>query len=98
MRANAAGMLYPIMLRRLFVTIGFPWAVRIMAFIILGCLAICCAVMRLRPRPRGANKSLIEFKHFRDKSYMAFVAGMYYCTILLRPLETCNFAEMLFAY
>lgn len=96
MRANAAGMLYPIMLRRLFVTMGFPWAVRIMAFIILGCLAICCAVMRLRPRPRGANKSLIEFKHFRDKSYMAFVAGVYSFLSLSTISKSGLLAEMPF--
>lgn len=62
------------MLRRLFVQVGFPWAVRILAFLMLGCLIICCAVLRLRPRPRKAT-ALIEFKHFRDLSYMAFVAG-----------------------
>ncbi|PLB38219.1 MFS general substrate transporter [Aspergillus candidus] len=72
--SSLAGIIYPIMLRRLFVQIGFAWAVRALTFLILGCLMICCAVMKLRPRPRRAT-ALIEFKHFRDRSYMAFVAA-----------------------
>lgn len=75
---GAAGILYPIMLRRLFITIGFPWAVRIMGFIIMACLAVCCAVMRLRPRPRRVG-ALINLGHFRDPGYMVFVAGTWQC-------------------
>lgn len=63
---------------------GFPWAVRILTFIILGSLIICCAVMRIRPRHRKSG--LVDFKHFRDPSYMAFVAGR--C-----PYDRCGFGE-----
>ena len=62
------------MLRRLFVQVGFPWAVRALTFVMLGCLAVCCAVMRPRPRPCRAS-ALLDFRHFRDLSYMVFVAG-----------------------
>lgn len=61
-------------MRRLFISTGFPWAVRALAFLMMGCLVICCAIMKLRPRPRQST-SLVDFKHFRDPSYMAFVAG-----------------------
>ncbi|KAL4889083.1 MFS general substrate transporter [Aspergillus ambiguus] len=72
--SSLAGIVYPIMLRRLFVQIGFPCAVRALTFLMLGCLVICCAVMRLRPRRRKST-ALIDFKHFQDFSYMAFVAA-----------------------
>ncbi|KAF9884055.1 hypothetical protein FE257_002341 [Aspergillus nanangensis] len=72
--SSLAGIIYPIMLRRLFVQIGFPWAVRALTLLMLGCLIICCAVMRLRPRPRRPT-ALIETKHFHDLPYMAFVAA-----------------------
>ncbi|KAL5356375.1 MFS general substrate transporter [Aspergillus floccosus] len=72
--SSLAGIIYPIMLRRLFLSIGFPWAVRSLAFLMMGCLVICCAIMRLRPRARQLT-ALIEFKHFRDPAYMAFVAA-----------------------
>ncbi|KAJ5933747.1 MFS general substrate transporter [Penicillium verhagenii] len=72
--SSLAGIIYPTMMRRLFVSKGFPWAVRALAFLMLGCLAICCAIMRLRPRPRKST-SLVDFRHFRDPSYMAFVAA-----------------------
>lgn len=81
---TTAGIVYPIMLRRLFLSIGFPWAVRSLAFLMLACLVICCAIMRLRPRARRLT-ALIEFKHFHDLSYMAFVAGKPVC--FLFPFE-----------
>ncbi|KAJ5173657.1 MFS general substrate transporter [Penicillium coprophilum] len=72
--SSLAGIIYPIMMRRLFVSAGFPWAVRALAFLMLGCLVVCCAIMRLRPRPPQST-SLVDFKHIRDPSYMAFVAA-----------------------
>lgn len=64
------------MLRRLFVQIGFPWAVRALTFLILGCLIVACLVMKLRPRS-SKGTSLIELKHFRDFPYVVFIAGQF---------------------
>ncbi|KAJ5526721.1 MFS general substrate transporter [Penicillium frequentans] len=72
--SSLAGIIYPIMMRRLFVSMGFPWAVRALAFLMLGCLVICCAIMKLRPRACPSTL-LLDFKHFRDSPYMAFVAA-----------------------
>lgn len=70
----AAGILYPIKMRRLFVQVGFPWAVRALAFLMLGCLTLSCAVMRLRPRQRRTG-ALVRWSHFQDLPYSTFVAG-----------------------
>ncbi|KAL9024521.1 MAG: hypothetical protein Q9196_006458, partial [Gyalolechia fulgens] len=69
--SSTAGIIYPIMARRLFVSVGFPWAVRALAFLILGSLLPCIAIMRLRPniKRRGA---LFDLKHFRDAPYTTF--------------------------
>ncbi|KAI1860339.1 uncharacterized protein JN550_011605 [Neoarthrinium moseri] len=69
--SSLAGIVYPIMERRLIVSIGFPWAVRIFAFVVTTLLLICLAIMRLRPnlKRRGA---LFRLKHFRDTPYVAF--------------------------
>ncbi len=61
-------------MRRLFVQVGFPWAVRALAFLMLGCLALSCAVMRLRPRQRRTG-ALVRWSHFQDLPYSTFVAG-----------------------
>lgn len=60
--------------RRLFVSIGFPWAVRALAFLILASLLPCAAIMRLRPniKRRGA---LFELRQFRDLPYAVFCVG-----------------------
>ncbi|PYH48538.1 MFS general substrate transporter [Aspergillus saccharolyticus JOP 1030-1] len=47
--SSLAGIVYSIMLRRLIVSIGFPWAVRALAFTMLAGSVLCAAVMRLRP-------------------------------------------------
>ncbi|KAL0783656.1 hypothetical protein CaCOL14_001562 [Colletotrichum acutatum] len=69
--SSLAGIVYPIMERRLIASIGFPWAVRVFAFIVTGSLLICIAMMRLRPnlKRRGA---LFRLKHFRDVPYVSF--------------------------
>lgn len=70
------------MVRRLIVTVGFPWAVRTFAFIVLGGLLICIAILRLRPnlKRRGA---LFDVKHFRDIPYVAFCIGEFPISYML---------------
>ncbi|CCF38752.1 major facilitator superfamily transporter [Colletotrichum higginsianum] len=69
--SSLAGIVYPIMERRLIASIGFPWAVRVFAFIVTGSLLVCIAIMRLRPnlKRRGA---LFRLKHFQDVPYVTF--------------------------
>jgi hypothetical protein len=73
-----AGIVYPFMIRRLLVSVGFPWAVRALTLLMLGCLVICCGVMRLpiRSRPRQ-EASTIQPKGFFDLPYVLFVAGKF---------------------
>lgn len=53
--SGVGGIVYPLLLRSLLTTLGLRWAIRVMAFVMLGTLLVPLAVMRprlrLRPRP-----------------------------------------------
>ncbi|KAF9266174.1 MFS general substrate transporter [Marasmius fiardii PR-910] len=72
--ASVGGAVLPIAVQRLLNQVGFPWTIRIMAFIILFCVAtgfVCCSP-RLQPR-RGSR--VLDFRVFRDVSYTFLVFG-----------------------
>ncbi|RAL11200.1 MFS general substrate transporter [Aspergillus homomorphus CBS 101889] len=72
--SSLAGIVYSIMLRRLIVSIGFPWAVRVLAFVMLGGSIMCCAVLRLRPgRVKRAPLQWRKFTH--DSCLLSFTAA-----------------------
>lgn len=50
--SGVGGIVYPLLLRSLLTPLGLRWAIRVMAFVMLGTLLIPLAVMRPRPRPR----------------------------------------------
>ena len=70
----AAGTVYPILLRRLIDEIGFPWAVRVLAFVILGLFALTLAVLSPVSGKRVYRK-LFKKEVLRDRSYTSFVVG-----------------------
>ncbi|KAH3898982.1 related to Probable transporter MCH4 [Saccharomycodes ludwigii] len=46
---SIGGIIFPIMLRKLFVELGFEWAIRILGFISLGCLLCYMCLSKERP-------------------------------------------------
>ncbi len=70
--ASIAGIAYTLAMRSLFVSIGFSWAVRIFALIILATNVIAFAVMRLQLQ-YGSKGSKFGFHHFKDLPYAVFV-------------------------
>lgn len=73
--SSVGGIFYPIVLRRLIVQVGFPWAVRAMAFIMLGTLGMGLALLRPRLPPRRSGP-LVDFAAFKDPAYTTFVIGL----------------------
>ncbi|KAF2872764.1 major facilitator superfamily domain-containing protein [Massariosphaeria phaeospora] len=55
--SSVAGTVYPLMLRELFETVGFAWAVRVLAFVILAGLLGSLAVLK----PHGEHKTHAPF-------------------------------------
>lgn len=74
-----AGIVYSIMMRELFVTVGFKWAVRILAFVMLGSLVVCYAVMQL-DLPQRKPGPLFKVVFLKDPSYFLFTIGKSFIT------------------
>jgi MFS family permease len=70
--ASVAGIFYPLLLRSLFLSVGFGWAVRVFALIILATNAIAFVVMCLQLQ-YGSKGSSFGFHHFKDLPYTVFV-------------------------
>ncbi|KAK9366803.1 major facilitator superfamily domain-containing protein [Lipomyces kononenkoae] len=69
--SSLGGVMYPIVLYRLIGPIGFPWAVRTVAFIAVGTLIIPVIVMKQRIKP-PKPRALIDWSAFTDAPYITF--------------------------
>lgn len=72
--ASVAGIAYTLSMRALFISVGFAWAVRIFALVILLTNAVAFVVMRLQLQ-HGSKGSAFGFHHFKDLPYTAFVGA-----------------------
>ncbi|KAI6905800.1 MFS general substrate transporter [Hortaea werneckii] len=72
--SSLGGVVYPIVFHRLQPTIGFPWATRVLGFMMLATLGVSNAVMRVRVLPAGRRKFL-DLSAFKEAPYVLFVAG-----------------------
>ncbi|GIJ86428.1 hypothetical protein Asppvi_005317 [Aspergillus pseudoviridinutans] len=73
--SSVGGIIFPIVIRRLIVTVGFPWAVRAMAFIMLATLLLGISLLRPRLPPRKSGP-VVDLAAFRDPAYTTFVVGL----------------------
>ncbi|KAL2106157.1 hypothetical protein VUR80DRAFT_7210 [Thermomyces stellatus] len=78
-----ASMIFPIIFGRLQPTIGFPWATRVLAFLMLGLSTIPLVFMRVRVPPSGKVRSLIDKKAFRDVPFLLYCAGAFLCFLTI---------------
>ncbi|KAI0653062.1 monocarboxylate permease [Cubamyces menziesii] len=67
----SGGVILPILLERLIPAVGFGWAVRIVGFVLLGCLIISCLTIRTRLPLSGhiSWRTAIDFGGFKDPRY-----------------------------
>jgi MFS family permease len=72
--ASVAGIAYSLSMRALFIRVGFAWAVRIFAIVILATNAISFLVMRLQLQ-YGSKSSKFGLHHFKDYPYSVFVVA-----------------------
>lgn len=78
-----AGIVFPIIFGRLQPAIGFAWATRVIAFVLLAIAAVPLATMRTRVPPTGHRRSLVDVSGFRDASFMLFIGGMFFVFLTL---------------
>jgi MFS family permease len=72
--ASVAGIAYTLAMRSLFLSVGFSWAVRIFALVILATNAVAFGVMKLQLQ-YGSKGSKLGLHHFKDLPYSAFVCA-----------------------
>lgn len=75
------GMVFPALVEQLLPKIGFPWTMRMLAFIQLTCLGVCNVLMRTRLPPRKTG-ALVDWKSFREVTYSLFAVGMFFVSSL----------------
>ncbi|KAJ7162664.1 MFS general substrate transporter [Mycena crocata] len=73
--SSFGGVMYPIMLQRLFQLVGFGWGVRISGLLsgLVCCIAIATVTRYAPPKQRGATCKLSET--FRDSRFVLLAAG-----------------------
>ncbi|KAK1585259.1 major facilitator superfamily transporter [Colletotrichum navitas] len=72
-----AGMTFPILFGHLEPKIGFGWATRIIAFILLGLSVIPAVTMHTRLPPSGHKRSLVDQTALRDPAFTLVVVGSF---------------------
>lgn len=75
--SSAGGVCLPIMFSRLVPMIGFPWAMRVGALIVVFCYAaaICLSQAKHAPRKLQSMRDLVDFSGFRDIRYTSMAIG-----------------------
>ena len=71
------GMTYPIVVRQLLPRLGFPWAMRVMAFLQLATLLVANIFLKARLRARRSGP-LVEISAFEEAPYSLFTIGMFF--------------------
>ncbi|KAL8848454.1 MAG: hypothetical protein Q9221_006505 [Calogaya cf. arnoldii] len=74
---SLGGIFYPIIFRRLQPSLGFDWATRIIAFIVLPTLLFSLAILRRRTIP-GPPGALLEPTAFREIPFALFTMGFFF--------------------
>jgi MFS transporter, MCT family, aspergillic acid transporter len=79
--SSLGGVVFPIMLNRIFATLGYGWALRISAFLILFLLVIANLTVRTRhpPRPSQLSKDQL-LRPFQERGSVLLLAGLFLLT------------------
>ncbi|CUS22805.1 LAQU0S07e00496g1_1 [Lachancea quebecensis] len=84
---SLGGIIFPLMLKKLYGEVGFPWALRILALVCLACLSFAClfARERVKQKPQAFASKLemtkfyvlesFNWKYFRDTKYVFTTLG-----------------------
>ena len=73
----AGGVIFPIAFRKLTSTIGYAWANRILAFIVLGTLIVPLVVLKPRVQP-SKRRTLLDPKAFAEMPYLFFSLALFF--------------------
>lgn len=74
--SSVGAVIFPVMFRQLQPKIGFPWAVRCIAFVSLLMALTACTITFCRPVIKTHARSLIDWKAFREPPFMLFSVSL----------------------
>lgn len=74
--SSIGGVIYPIVLHKLMPKIGFGWATRVLAFLMLATMLVPNIFMRVRVLP-PKSRSLSDLPAFRIPAYSLITAGFF---------------------
>lgn len=74
--SSIGGIIYPIVFHNLQQSIGFPWATRVIGFVMLATLLVANAVLRVRVLPDGRRK-ILDLTAWKELPFVFFVAGSF---------------------
>ncbi|KAK4493942.1 hypothetical protein PRZ48_015128 [Zasmidium cellare] len=74
--SSIGGIIYPIVFHNLQQSLGFPWATRIIGFIMLATLLLSNALLRIRVLPSQRRK-ILDLPAWRELPFTFFVAGTF---------------------
>lgn len=74
---SIGGVIYPLMLQKLFVSVGWGWALRIQAFTFLLLLIVANMFIRSRLPPKPGGNSMPDFRILSSPAFSLLTVGTY---------------------
>ncbi|KAF2812859.1 MFS general substrate transporter [Mytilinidion resinicola] len=75
---SVGGVIFPLMLQRLFPRVGFAWSTRIMGFIFILLCTTAQLLIRSRLPPKPGQSVSMDLRIFRDRSFAFATAGVFF--------------------
>ncbi|EPE31184.1 MFS general substrate transporter [Glarea lozoyensis ATCC 20868] len=75
---SLGGILYPIVFQQLEPRVGFPWAMRIMGFMILAILIVPICFLSVQLPHSAIKRPFYDKRAFTDRPYMTFCVGQFF--------------------
>lgn len=74
--SSVGAVIFPVIFRQLQPKVGFAWAVRCIGFVSLLMAIVACTILCCRPVPKMRARSLVDWKAFREPSFMLFSVSL----------------------
>lgn len=71
------GVVFPIVVQQCLPTLGFPWTIRIIGFIMLALNVVTISLFRTRLPPRRTGP-IVDWDSFKEAPYTLYCAGMFF--------------------
>ena len=88
------GVIYPIIFRKLLDSVGFGWATRVIAFILLFTLVVASLIVRPMDEWKRPSRELTEFSALKELPFATFTLAAFFsfCALLVPFFLTPTFA------